>query len=114
MPGKPPLLSLGVGVIAKTPFLLQMENECPDFFGTYPGNVGIQAVAAEEIIQISYAAGDDGYGVWAFTFGGSTQLVTMKQTSYIGAKIRRSKHSPFTATDFWAKIDTILAGVTQR
>ena len=86
MPGKPPLLSPAVGMVAEAPLLLQMQNECPDLPGIYLGNIGTQAVAAEEVIQISYAADDDGYGVWAFTFGSGTQLVTMKQTAYVGAR----------------------------
>jgi hypothetical protein len=38
-------------------------------------------------LEVTHAIGDDGYGIGALTFSGGTQPVTMKQISYIGAKI---------------------------
>lgn len=68
MSGKPPLLCLAIGVTTKAPLLLEMENECPHLPGTNLGDIGTQAVAAEEIVGVGYTIGDNGYRIFAFTF----------------------------------------------
>jgi hypothetical protein len=86
MPGKTPLLRFAIGVITKTSLLLQIENECPNLPSTYLGDIGTQTVAAEEIVEVGYASGDDCQGVRTFPFGRRTQLITMKQTTYVAAR----------------------------
>ena len=86
MPGKSPLLCFAIGVITKASLLLQIENEYPHLLSTYLGDIGTQTVAAEKIVEVGYAINDNCQGVRAFSFGRSTQLITMKQTSYVAAK----------------------------
>ena len=86
MSGKSPLLCLAIGVIAKASLLLEIENECPQLPGTYPSNIGTQTVAAEEIVEVGDAIGDNCQGVRTFPFGRSTQLITIKQTDYVAAR----------------------------
>jgi len=49
-------------------------------------DIGAQTVTAEELVKVSQAISDNSYGVGAFIFGSGTELVTMKQVSYVGAK----------------------------
>ncbi len=86
MPGKSPLLCFAIGVITEASLLLEVENECPHLLSTYLGDIGTQPVAAEEIVEVGYAIGDNCQGVRAFSFGRRTQLITIKQTAYIGAR----------------------------
>ena len=63
-----------------------MKDECPYLLGTYLGNIRAQTVTAQEIVEVSHTIGDNGYGVRALTLRSGTELVTMKQTSYVGCK----------------------------
>ena len=87
MSGKPPLLRLAVGVMAEASLLLQVEDEFPELPCAYPSNIGAQAVATQEIAEVSHAASDDCRGVGAFAFGCSAQLIAMQQAVYFGAGI---------------------------
>ena len=81
MPGKPSLLCFTIGVIAEASLPLQIENECSHLLSAYLGDISAQALATQEIVEISHAISDNGYGIGAFTFGSGTELVTLKQSS---------------------------------
>jgi hypothetical protein len=86
MLGKSSLLCFAIGVTTKAPLPLQIENERPHLPSTYLSDISTQAVAAEEIMEVAYAIGDNGDGVAAFTLGCGTESVTLKQTSYISTR----------------------------
>ena len=86
MSRKSPLLFFAIGVITKASLLLQIENECPHLPSAYLGDIGTQTTATEKIVKVYHAVNDNCQGVRAFPFGRSTQLITMKQTTYIGAR----------------------------
>ena len=75
MSGKSPLLCLAIGVITKASLLLQIENESPQLPSTYLGDIGTQPVAAEKIVEVGYATGDNGYCILALTFSLCTEGV---------------------------------------
>jgi hypothetical protein len=52
----------------------------------YLGDIGTQTVTAEKIVEVGYAISDNCQGVRAFSFGRSTQLIAMKQTTYVAAR----------------------------
>lgn len=76
MPGKSALLCFAIGVITEASLLLQVENECPHLPSTYLGDIGTQTVTAEEIVEVGYATGDNGYRIFAFTFSLGVKRVT--------------------------------------
>ena len=86
MARKSALLCLAVGVMTETPLLLQISNKCPYLSSTYLCDIGAQIIAAEEIMKVGYTIGDNGDGVATFTLGCGTESVTLKQTSYVGAR----------------------------
>ena len=71
----------------ETLLLLKMENEPPNFVLTDLSYIFALPFGNQEALKVAHAAGDDGDGTRAFTFGGSTKLITMKQSSYIGTRI---------------------------
>jgi len=87
MSGKSPLLCLAIGVITEASLLLEVENEYPHLYRTYLGDIGTQTATAEEIVEVDYTIDDNCQGIRAFPFGRSAQLITMKQTAHIGARI---------------------------
>ena len=74
-------------VIGETPFLLQVEDESPHLVVADLGSVGAYSLCSEKTLKVAHAIGDNGDGIWAFTFSRSTEPVTLKQSSYIGGKI---------------------------
>ena len=85
--GETLVLDMVKTVIGKASFLLEVENERPDFMLSYLESVRALFSRNKEVEKVAYAAGDDSRGVRAFPFGGCAKLVTMKQSSYIGARI---------------------------
>ena len=71
----------------EAPLLLQVEDKGPDFLQTDPSHIRAYFLGSEEIPKVTYAVNNDGYSIGTFSFGDSTQVVTMKQTSYIRAEI---------------------------
>lgn len=78
MPGESPLLCLVQGMIIKATLLLEIENEGPDIKGGNLSHICTGLVSGEKLLQVAYAAGDDGDGVGTLTIGGSIQPITMK------------------------------------
>ena len=74
-------------MIGEAPLLPQMENECPDFMLADLGYICAYSLRSKEVLKVINAVGNDAYGIGAFTFGGGTQPVTLKQSSYISAII---------------------------
>ena len=81
------ILSMVEAMSREAPLFVQVENEGPDFLQTDPSYIRAYSLGSEKVPKVTYAVSNDGYGIGAFSFGDSTQVVTLKQTSYIGAKI---------------------------
>ena len=75
MSGEPSLLCFAIGVIAKAPLPLEMENERPYLSSAYLGDIIAEAFANQEIVKVPYAVSYDGYCILALTFSLCTEGV---------------------------------------
>ena len=60
----------------ETPLLLQVKDEGPDFVMADLSYIRAYALWGEEVLEVTYAVGDDGDSIWAFSFSGGTELVS--------------------------------------
>jgi hypothetical protein len=87
MSGDAPILDVVEAMAREASFLPQIENKGSDFTMTDLSHICAYSSRAEKVCKIIYAIGDDGYGIRAFSLGGGAELITVEQTSYVGAKI---------------------------
>ena len=74
-------------MLGEASLLLKVKNKRSDFVLADLSYVRAYSSRVEKTLKISYTTDDYVNGIGALPFGSSTELVTMKQGSYIGAKI---------------------------
>jgi len=67
--GKTSLLGLVQGMTAEAPLLLKVEDESPDLCRPDVSHIGGKAFRTQKLLQVSHAAGNDGYGLIALALG---------------------------------------------
>ena len=103
--GQTALAGVDVGVLGEAALALQVQDKSPDLPGGYQGDIGIQPIRDQELLEVADAVGNDVDGVLALALALGAQPVPGGEVGQVGGRAMRifdeASTPPLYNRGFW-------------